>query len=143
MLFSAQRRSNGIRRDYGFYLYDHSVRVCSPGDPPSGATVTLRGLLIGMGCALGDGIFGIDIDACCDAITGKFTQESREIVIVLDTYTEYSYSGDGCHLLGLGGDGAESRPNLLILWCREGDLNPHRPFGPADFKFLSNEESTV
>jgi hypothetical protein len=51
---------------------------------------------------LGDGVFGVDIDACCDAVTGKFTPESREIVIALDTYTEYSYSGDGCHMLGLG-----------------------------------------
>jgi primase-polymerase (primpol)-like protein len=60
----------------------------------------------GVGCALGemDGVpvFGVDIDGCCDAVTGKFTPESREIVIALDTYTEYSYSGDGCHLLGIG-----------------------------------------
>lgn len=56
----------------------------------------------GVGCVLGDGIFGVDIDECCDAVTGKFTPESREIVIALDTYAEYSYSGDGCHLLGLG-----------------------------------------
>jgi hypothetical protein len=56
----------------------------------------------GVGCALGDGVFGVDIDECCDAVTGKFTPESREIVIALDTYAEYSYSGDGCHLLGVG-----------------------------------------
>jgi hypothetical protein len=56
----------------------------------------------GVGCVLGDGVFGVDIDECCDAVTGKFTPESREIVIGLDTYAEYSYSGDGCHLLGLG-----------------------------------------
>jgi hypothetical protein len=56
----------------------------------------------GVGCALGNGVFGVDIDKCCDAVTGKFTPESREIVIALDTYAEYSYSGDGCHLLGLG-----------------------------------------
>jgi hypothetical protein len=56
----------------------------------------------GVGCALGDGVFGVDIDECCDAVTGKFTPESREVVIALDTYAEYSYSGDGCHLLGLG-----------------------------------------
>jgi len=56
----------------------------------------------GVGCVLGDGVFGVDIDECCDAVTGKFTPESREIVIALDTYAEYSYSGDGCHLLGLG-----------------------------------------
>jgi hypothetical protein len=56
----------------------------------------------GVGCVLGESIFGVDIDECCDAVTGKFTPESREIVIALDTYAEYSYSGDGCHLLGLG-----------------------------------------
>lgn len=56
----------------------------------------------GLGCVLGDGVFGVDIDECCDAVTGKFTPESREIVIALDTYAEYSYSGDGCHLLGIG-----------------------------------------
>jgi len=60
----------------------------------------------GVGCTLGDVdgvfIFGVDIDGCCDAVNGKFTPESREIVISLDTYTEYSYSGDGCHLLGIG-----------------------------------------
>lgn len=56
----------------------------------------------GVGCVLGDGVFGVDIDECCDVITGKFTPESREIVIALDTYAEYSHSGDGCHVLGLG-----------------------------------------
>jgi hypothetical protein len=60
----------------------------------------------GVGCVLGeiDGlpVFGVDIDGCCDAASGKFTPESREIVIGLDIYAEYSYSGDGCHLLGIG-----------------------------------------
>lgn len=56
----------------------------------------------GVGCVLGDGVFGVDIDECCDAAAEKFTPESREIVIALNTYAEYSYSGDGCHLLGLG-----------------------------------------
>jgi hypothetical protein len=56
----------------------------------------------GVGCVLGDGVFGLDVDECCNAVTGTFTPESREIVIGLDTYAEYSYSGDGCHLLGLG-----------------------------------------
>jgi hypothetical protein len=56
----------------------------------------------GIGVVLGDGVWGCDIDACCDAVTGKFSAESREIVIGLDTYGEYSPSGTGCHLLGLG-----------------------------------------
>lgn len=56
----------------------------------------------GVGIVLGDGLWGVDIDQCCDAVTGKFTPESREIVIALDSYGEYSPSGTGCHVLGLG-----------------------------------------
>jgi hypothetical protein len=56
----------------------------------------------GVGVVLGDGVWGVDIDGCCDAVTGKFTPESREIVIGLDSYGEYSPSGTGCHVLGLG-----------------------------------------
>jgi primase-polymerase (primpol)-like protein len=56
----------------------------------------------GIGLVLGDGVWGVDIDGCCDAQTGKFTPESREIVISLDSYGEYSPSGTGCHVLGLG-----------------------------------------
>lgn len=56
----------------------------------------------GVGLVLGDGVWGCDIDACCDAVTGKFSPESRQIVIDLDTYGEYSPSGTGCHVLGLG-----------------------------------------
>ena len=60
----------------------------------------------GVGVVLGevDGIHvsGVDIDACCDAVTGKFTAESREIVIGLDSYAEYSPSGTGCHILVIG-----------------------------------------
>src|ERR1039457_954941 len=66
----------------------------------------------GIGLVLGevDGVaaWGVDIDGCCDALTGKFTPESREVVIALDSYGEYSPSGSGCHVFGLGklpGDG--------------------------------------
>ena len=56
----------------------------------------------GIGLVLGDGLWGVDIDGCCDAVSGKFSAESREIVIGLDSYGEYSPSGTGCHVLGLG-----------------------------------------
>ena len=56
----------------------------------------------GVGLMLGEGVWGVDIDGCCDAMTGKFTPESREIVIALDSYGEYSPSGTGCHVLGFG-----------------------------------------
>jgi AAA domain len=60
----------------------------------------------GLGCVLGlvDGVYvwGVDFDKCCDAVTGKFTPEVREVIIRLNTYGEFSPSGTGAHLLGLG-----------------------------------------
>ena len=60
----------------------------------------------GVGCVTGevDGIHlcGVDIDNCCDAQTGKFTPEARELVIGLDSYAEYSPSGTGVHILMIG-----------------------------------------
>lgn len=47
-------------------------------------------------------VSGVDLDKCCDAVTGKFTPESKEIVIGLDSYTEYSPSGTGAHILMIG-----------------------------------------
>jgi hypothetical protein len=56
----------------------------------------------GVGLVLGNvegvSVVGVDIDACCDAHTGKFSPESREIVIGLDSYGEFSPSGTGCHV---------------------------------------------
>jgi hypothetical protein len=60
----------------------------------------------GVGVVMGelDGVHlcGVDIDNCCDAATGKFTPESREIVIGLDSYSEFSPSGTGTHVLMVG-----------------------------------------
>lgn len=60
----------------------------------------------GIGFALGmfDGVsvWGVDIDKCCDRATGKFSLETRQVVIDLDTYSEFSPSGTGCHVVGLG-----------------------------------------
>ncbi|HLX84412.1 MAG TPA: hypothetical protein VKR59_10980 [Terriglobales bacterium] len=55
----------------------------------------------GVGVTLGDGVVGVDLDKCCDAVTGKFTPASREIVIALDSYGEYSPSGTGAHVFCL------------------------------------------
>jgi hypothetical protein len=86
--------------------YMPSGRKAENDDPATWSTYAECNAVVsqfsGVGCVLGDGVFGVDIDECCDAVTGKFTPESRDIVIGLDSYAEYSYSGDGCHVLGLG-----------------------------------------
>lgn len=60
----------------------------------------------GLGFALGtfDGasVWGVDIDKCCDVADRKFSAETRQVVIDLDTYSEFSPSGTGCHVIGLG-----------------------------------------
>lgn len=60
------------------------------------------GIGLVLGTVHGVSVWGCDIDACCDAVTGKFTPASRELVIELDSYGEYSPSGTGAHVLGLG-----------------------------------------
>ena len=68
----------------------------------------------GIGLVLGnvDGVpvWGVDIDGCCDALTGKFSAESREVVIGLDSYGEYSPSGTGCHVFGVGALSGDGKP---------------------------------
>ena len=60
----------------------------------------------GIGLALGefDGVpvWGVDFDKCCDAITGEFSPETRQVISDLDTYAEYSPSATGAHILGVG-----------------------------------------
>jgi hypothetical protein len=68
----------------------------------SANTVGFSGVGVVLGEVDGIHVSGVDIDNCCDAVTGKFTPESREIVIGLDSYAEYSPSGTGCHILVLG-----------------------------------------
>jgi hypothetical protein len=90
--------------------YQVSGRHADSTDPATWATYaevsanTVGYSGVGVVLAEVDGIHvsGCDIDNCCDAVTGKFTAESREIVIGLDSYAEYSPSGTGCHILVIG-----------------------------------------
>ena len=60
------------------------------------------GVGVVLGCVDGICVWGVDLDNCCDAATGEWTKESREIVIALDSYAEFSPSGTGAHILGIG-----------------------------------------
>jgi len=71
--------------------------------------------LDGIGFALGDGILGIDIDHC--VVEGKTYPEVQEIIDLLDSYTEYSYSGTGIHILSLG-----EKPEDIIA-CKKKNFN--------------------
>jgi hypothetical protein len=55
----------------------------------------------GVGCMVSDGLCVVDLDHCVDASTGKVEPWAREIIIALDTYSEFSPSGTGVHLWGL------------------------------------------
>ena len=50
----------------------------------------------------GDGVIGVDIDHCRDSETGQLTEQAKDIIATLDSYTEYSQSGKGVHIICYG-----------------------------------------
>lgn len=63
----------------------------------------------GLGLELGDGIFGVDLDNHADINTGEkplskedFSSLTKEFTESLDTYSEYSQSGEGVHVICYG-----------------------------------------
>lgn len=57
--------------------------------------------LAGIGIEFANGVFGVDLDGVIDA-AGMLTQEAADIVQTMDSYTEYSPSGSGLHILCKG-----------------------------------------
>lgn len=57
--------------------------------------------LDGIGFQLGDGIFGIDLDNCIDE-NGVISDEAKDIVETMNSYTEISPSGRGLHIFAFG-----------------------------------------
>ena len=53
-----------------------------------------------MGVLMGQGLGCTDLDHCVDPSTGKIAPWAREIIINLDSYSEFSPSGTGVHILG-------------------------------------------
>lgn len=54
----------------------------------------------GIGIELANGIFGVDLDNVVK--DGELTPEAQDIIKTLDSYTEYSPSGTGVHILAKG-----------------------------------------
>jgi hypothetical protein len=90
--------------------YQISGRKASSTDPGTWATFVEVSAntedFSGIGAVMGevDGIWvsGNDIDHCYDPETGEFLPEARAIFTGLNSYTELSPSGTGCHTLIIG-----------------------------------------
>lgn len=54
----------------------------------------------GIGIEFANGVFGIDLDNVIE--NGKLTAEAQDIIKTMDSYTEYSPSGTGIHILCKG-----------------------------------------
>ena len=52
------------------------------------------------GARLGDGLCGLDLDHCVE--DGCLTEESARLIQLLNSYSEFSVSGDGAHSLAFG-----------------------------------------
>jgi AAA domain len=58
------------------------------------------GSFTGVGVVMGHGLGCVDLDHCVDPSTGKIMPWARELIIGLDSYSEFSPSGTGVHILG-------------------------------------------
>lgn len=59
-----------------------------------------KGKIDGIGIQFGNGLFGIDLD---DVVrSGYISDDAKEIIRTVDSYTEYSPSGNGIHILCFG-----------------------------------------
>lgn len=77
-----------------------------------------HGSVDGIGLTLGDDLVAVDLDNCVDPITGELNPTAQAIISQLHTYTEYSPSGTGLHLLALGAkpDGACKFPGGIEIY---------------------------
>jgi replicative DNA helicase len=62
---------------------------------------------VGFAFLPGDGLIGIDIDGAIDLETGEVSERLQEIIAAVASYTEYSPSGKGAHIIAAG----ETRTN--------------------------------
>jgi putative DNA primase/helicase len=65
-----------------------------------------------------DGLIGIDIDGAIDQGTGEVSQRCLGIIGACNTFTEYSPSGGGVHIIGYGKTGnAKSNDIGVEMFC--------------------------
>lgn len=76
----------------------------------------INGGMSGLGFAFlpGDGLIGVDIDGAIDPETGEVSDLCRTVVNLCDSYTEYSVSGHGVHII-LAGETPKFKDDLIGL----------------------------
>lgn len=79
-----------------------------------------QGRYDGLGFAFlpGDGLIGIDIDGAIDADTGEVSQRCQKIIEACASYTEFSPSGRGVHIIVAGETKTfTDKPSGLEVYC--------------------------
>ena len=66
------------------------------------AVAQVKGAYVGIGFELNGSIVGIDIDHCVNPLTGEANSFAQDIIDYIDSYTEYSPSGEGIHIFVQG-----------------------------------------
>lgn len=94
-----------VKNDKGFIVPEYSGGAMSNktntwGTYEEACKAMDCGIFKGLGIQLYNGLCGIDIDGCIE--NGEFIGPAKAIMNIMDTYTEYSPSGTGIHLLFYG-----------------------------------------
>jgi putative DNA primase/helicase len=97
--------------------------------------VAAGGRWAGVGFAFlpGDGLIGIDLDKVIDASTGEIRVGAGKIIAAFSSYTEYSPSGTGVHIIVKGGpiQSAKSNDIGVEVFCGSQFFTwTARPYGP-------------
>ena len=88
------------------------------GDYQTAVEAVRRGAYDGIGFEFANGVFGVDLDHVIDG--GKLTPEAQDIISTLDSYTEYSPSGTGAHILCKGTIPTKDRRNGNVEMYADG-----------------------
>ena len=98
--------------------------------------------VLGLGIILGDtdlgNLAGLDIDNCVDE-NGNICPEAQEIIDKCDTYTEFSPSGTGIHILFFATKKTKICKLSVFLWCDRIELYDHAHFFTLTGKIINNK----
>ena len=62
---------------------------------------------------------------------------------LLQFYYSLQFSTGDCSCVQKPSHKLQSIQNTMEIWCREGESNPHSPFGPADFKSAASANFAI